>query len=209
MWKYSRFTNVSNLSFRQNKHLWKHRGTLTATTASRRTDENSFLMGRLFLWKTTVKGDSLKALAQLLENPVRGLLITNAFCSSTPEKNEGPSRYKHSELSPFICHFPSYTGENSFLRKTRGVCSIVFQVPWGREGASRSEMQKWDASCCSSLPYVYLRSAWLYDVPCFSCLGEYSMYEKSIKKQTSYRAKLKPVDRRETAGSSSQAVLVC
>lgn len=35
------------------------------------------------------------------------------------------------------------------------------------------------------------------------------MYEESIKKQASCRAELKLVNRRETAGSSGQAILVC
>jgi len=35
------------------------------------------------------------------------------------------------------------------------------------------------------------------------------MCEKSIKKQTSYRVKLKLVNRRETAGSNGQGLLAC
>lgn len=76
--------------------------------------------------------------------------------------------------------------ENSFPRKAQNSWSIMFQVSWGREGDSSSKIQKpqaWGASCCITFPHVYLRSNRVYDVPCFSCLGEYSKYEKWIKKQ--------------------------
>lgn len=54
------------------------------------------------------------------------------------EKNKGPSLYKHSELSPFTCYFPSKSGENSFHKKILGLCFVVFQIPQGR-GRKRRE----------------------------------------------------------------------
>lgn len=132
------------------------------------------------------------------------------------EKNKGPSLYKHSELSPFTCYFPSKSGENSFHKKILGLCFVVFQIPQGREqekeGASRSQMQKLQAqgaSCCSSPPYVCLTTTWIYDIPCSSLLGWISMLEKSIKKQAFYRAMLRLVSWRETAGPRGWAVLLC
>lgn len=110
-------------------------------------------MGRSFLWKTSVKGHSLKALAQLLDNAVRGVLGTNASCSSVPEKNKGASH-----ISTLSFHH-SYATSLQILEKIHFIgrlrafaLSCLRYLEGGREPAE-SKMQKpqaWGASRCNS-----------------------------------------------------------
>lgn len=100
---------------------------------SHRADGNSFLMGRSFLQKSCCQGRFLKSTCSALGASSKRCSIYQCFLLlCTRKKNKGPSLYKHSELSPFTCYFPSKSGENSF-HKILGLCFVVFQIPQGRE----------------------------------------------------------------------------
>lgn len=156
---------------------WKQRGTLTATAASRlfylqmtqNRDENSFLMGGSFLRETSVKGDSVQALAQLLENPTSSVLVINQWCAGAPALQKRTKQFHIISTLSFHHSYGTTLEKINFIRRLRSFALSCFryleggsQQEQGAEATSTRSFMLQLSPLCLSQKYISTRRSLIF-----------------------------------------------